>query len=308
VTGALLLGALFGAGMIGVLAWLMPARPSLAQAFAALHPPMTAPPVHTFVARSETHPDEQGWVAVLGRPLVPLLAHTGLPRAKARADLTVCGRDPDRHLAEQAAMALLGFLAPPALGAVLALAGFGAGWQLPVWAGLLVAAVGAWAPDLALASQARRHRAELRDAVAGMLDLVAIALAGGAGVEQALRDATDSADTWATQALRQAIEVAHLTRRPPWQTLGDLGQATGVTPLRELSAALSLAGSEGARVRATLSARSAALAAHQLAEAETAAVSATEAMVLPVVALLAGFLLFIGYPAFASVLTALASS
>lgn len=33
--------------------------------------------------------------------------------------------------------------------------------------------------------------------------------------------------------------------------------------------------------------------------------SATEAMVLPVVVLMTGFLLFIGFPAFAAVLTAL---
>jgi tight adherence protein C len=160
-------------------------------------------------------------------------------------------------------------------------------------------------PDLALASEARKRRAELRDAVAGMLDLVAIGLAGGAGVEQSLRDATDDPRTWAQSALRYAIETAHLTRRPPWETIGDLGRATGVTALQELSAALSLAGSEGARIKATLTARSVALSAHQLAEAEATAASATEAMVLPVVVLLAGFLVFIGYPAFAAVLSAL---
>jgi tight adherence protein C len=246
-------------------------------------------------------------VAVLGRPLVPLLARTGLPRATVLADLAVCGRDPARHLAEQAATAVLAFLTLPTLAGLLALAGVGVGWQLPVWAGLLVAAVGVWTPDLVVASQARHRRAELRDAVAGMLDLVAISLAGGAGVEQALRDATDAPDTWAAQALRQAVEAAHLSRRPPWQTIGELGEHTRVTALQELAAALSLAGGEGARVRATLSARSSALSAHQLADAEATAVSATEAMVLPVALLLAGFLIFIGYPAFAAVLEALAT-
>jgi len=202
-------------------------------------------------------------------------------------------------------MGLLAFLVVPGLAGVLALAGVGVGWQLPVWVGLLAAGLGLFVPDLALASQARSRRAALRAAVAGMLDLVSIALAGGAGVEQALRDATETADTWATQALRRAVEMAHLTRRPPWATLGELGEATEVSALTELSAALLLAGTEGARIKATLSARSAALSAHQLAEAEASAVSATEAMVLPVVVLLAGFLIFIGYPAFAAVLTAL---
>jgi Flp pilus assembly protein TadB len=301
VTGPLLLGALFGAGLIGVLAWLVPARPSLAQALAALHPPLAAPPAAPVIPTQAT----QGWVSSLGRPIVPLLARAGLPRSAALDDLIVCGQDPARHLAEQAAMALLAFLAIPALAGLLTLAGVTVGWQLPIWAGLLAAAAGLFLPDLALASQATKRRAELRDAVAGMLDLVTIALAGGAGVEQALRDATDDPAGWAQQALRQAVEAAHLTRRPPWETIGDLGEATGVTALRELSAALSLAGSEGARIKATLSARSAALSAHQLAEAEAAAVSATEAMVLPVVVLLAGFLVFIGFPAFAAVLQAL---
>jgi tight adherence protein C len=301
VTGILLLGALFGAGVTAVIAGLVPARPSLAQAFAALHPPASAPPLAPALLADA----DRGWVEFLGRPLVPLLARTGLPRTRALADLTVCGRDPARHVAEQAAMAVLGFLALPTLAGLLALAGAGIGWQLPVWAGLLVAAVGVWAPDLVVASQARQRRVELRQAVAGMLDLVAVGLAGGAGVEQALRDATDHPDSWADQALRRAVEAAHLTRRAPWQTLADLGDTTGVTALQELAAALSLAGSEGARVRATLTARSAALSAHELADAEATAVTATEAMVLPVAFLLAGFLIFIGYPAFAAVLTAL---
>jgi tight adherence protein C len=301
VTGILLLGAVFGAGVTAVIAGLVPARPSLAQAFAALHPPAAPPPLAPALPADA----DRGWVEFLGRPLVPLLARTGLPRTRALADLTVCGRDPARHLAEQAAMAVLGFLALPTLAGLLTLAGAGIGWQLPVWAGLMTAAVGIWAPDLVVASQARQRRTELRQAVAGMLDLVAVGLAGGAGVEQALRDATDQPDTWADQALRRAVEAAHLTRRAPWQTLADLGDTTGVTALQELAAALSLAGSEGARVRATLTARSAALSAHQLADAEATAVTATEAMVLPVAFLLAGFLIFIGYPAFAAVLTAL---
>lgn len=301
MNGPLLLGLLFGAGIAAVVAWFTPARPSLAQAFAALHPPVTVPTGAPILASS----DAAGWVAVLGRPGASLLARAGLPRRAVLRDLGVCGKDPARHLGEQAAMALLAFLLIPALSALLAMAGVGVSWQLPLWVGLLAAAAAMWVPDLALASQASARRSELQDALAEMLDLITIALAGGAGVEQALRDATDEPHSWAQHALRQAVQAAHLSRRPPWETLGDLGDLTDVTALRELSAALSLAGTEGARIRNTLSARSAALSAHQLAAAEAAAVSAGEAMVLPVVVLLSGFLLFIGYPAFAAVLNAL---
>jgi Flp pilus assembly protein TadB len=301
MTGPLLLGVGFGLGLTALVAWLVPARPSLAAAFATLHPPAEdthSPPV-------SVPGDTPGWLAKLGRPAVPLLARLGLPRSATIADLAVCGRDPGRHLAEQAGMALAGFLTPPTLAALLAAADVGIGWQSPIWASLLTGGLGLWLPDLALASRATARRGELRDATAGMLDLTVISLAGGAGVEQALRDATSDTSGWAQQALRQAVEAAHLTRRPPWQTLGELGHATGVAALSELSAALALAGTEGARIKASLAARAAALSTHQLAEAETAAMSATEKMVLPMVGLLGGFLIFIGYPAFAVVLEAL---
>ena len=301
MTGPLLLGIGFGLGLTTLIAWLVPARPSLAAAFAALHPPATDPAISPISVPG----DRPGWLARVGRPAVPLLARLGLPRAATIADLAVCGRDPARHLAEQAGMALVGFLTPPAAAGLATIADVGIGWQTPLWASLVAGGLGLWLPDLALSPRATTRRGQLRDATAGMLDLTVISLAGGAGVEQALRDATSDANGWAQQALRQAVEAAHLTRRAPWQTLGELGQSTGVAALSELAAALALAGTEGARIKASLSARAAALSTHQLAEAETAAMSATEKMVLPMVGLLGGFLIFIGYPAFAAVLEAL---
>jgi tight adherence protein C len=69
-----------------------------------------------------------------------------------------------------------------------------------------------------------------------------------------------------------------------------------------LAASIGLAGTEGARVRASLQARAVALRGRQLADAEAAAESATERMSLPVVTMATGFLLFIGYPAAHAVL------
>lgn len=298
---ATVLGAGAGLGLAMLAAFAFPARPTLAQAFAALHPRTVG---LTFSARSFIGPEDAGSLAVLGRPFAPLLERLGLPRAKVRANLGICGRDPRRHLAEQAAMALLGFLLPPAFVGVVTLGGTAIGWQFPVWASLILGALGAFVPDLALASEAVKRRAELREAVSEMLDLVVISLAGGAGVEQALRDATDEADGWAQTALRQAVEAAHLRRVPPWQTLGQLGETAGLTALAELSGALAMAGSEGARIKSTLAARSSALMTHQLAEAEAAAASATERMVLPLVCLLGGFMIFLIFPAFATILGA----
>ena len=68
---------------------------------------------------------------------------------------------------------------------------------------------------------------------------------------------------------------------------------------------MQLAGTEGARIRASLSAKAQALRSRQMSEAEAAAAAATERMSLPVVILFAGFLLFLAFPAVAHVLTGL---
>jgi Flp pilus assembly protein TadB len=135
------------------------------------------------------------------------------------------------------------------------------------------------------------------------LDLVVVALAGGGGVETALADAAGVGSGWAFALLRRALDHARLARQTPWAALGRLGQELGVGELSELAASVALAGTEGAKVRASLAAKAASLRTHELAEAETADQAATERMSLPVVLLFAGFLLFLGYPAVEKVLT-----
>jgi tight adherence protein C len=299
MTAATLLGAVAGLGLAALLAGMTTTRPPLAHALAALHPTPTLPP-----------PDGSprpagGWVARAGAAMVPTLTRWGLPRPRTRADLATCGRDPAQHLAEQAGLAGLGLLTPAALAAIAAVAGTGVGVAVPAWISVLAGAAGFYIPQHALRRQARRRRDQLRQALSSLLDLVVVSLAGGAGVEQALHDATTDTRTWAQRQLRHAIRAAHLARLPPWATLGELGARTHLGELSELATALALAGTEGARVRATLTARAASLREHQLADAEAAASSATEKMSLPVVALFAGFLVFIGYPALTAVLTTL---
>src|SRR6185312_8163563 len=95
---------------------------------------------------------------------------------------------------------------------------------------------------------------------------------------------------------------ARLTRRPAWEGLSELGSRLGVPELVELADGLGLAGTEGARLRDSLAARAASLREHELSEAEASAGSATEGMSAPLVAILAGFVALIGYPALAGVM------
>ncbi len=285
---ALLTGAGVGLGVLAVVRGLRPPRPPLA-VLLARHQPAVAAPDPPAPTSSDPTPARPGRLAVrAGRLLARLAAALGLRFGGTRRDLAVTGQSLERHLAEKAGMALFGLLLAPAATATLALV-----------------AGGFFLPDLGLRANAASRRRELRHALGALLDLTVVALAGGAGVEGALADAASAGQGFGPAQFRRALATARLRREPPWVALGRLGEELGVAELVELAASIGLAGTEGAKVRASLAAKAASLRVHQLADAESAAQAATERMSLPVVLLLAGFLLFIGYPAMARVMTGL---
>jgi Flp pilus assembly protein TadB len=208
-------------------------------------------------------------------------------------------------LAEKVTLALVALCLAPAIAVLLLLGGAKIGFILPLWASLILM-VGAFIlPDLGIRADAGRRRRDFRHALSSFLDLVVVALAGGGGVETALTDSASIGGGWAFALLRRALDDARLARQTPWAALGRLGTELGISELSELAASVSLAGTEGAKVRASLAAKAVSLRTHELAEAETADQAATERMSLPIVVLFAGFLFFIGFPAVERVLTGL---
>jgi tight adherence protein C len=296
---ALLCGAGVGAGLYLIVRGLYPPRPSLAQALAQLRRVPDPAPVVTVEGVG-------GFAARAGRPIAEALARAGagwLIGAGLRRDLAILGRSAERHLAEKVTLALTGLLFVPAVAVLLLLGGAHLPVAVPLWASLIFSVVGFVLPDLGIHADAARRRRDFRHALSSFLDLVVVALAGGGGVETALGDAAGVGSGWAFAYLRRALDQARLARQTPWAALGQLGQELGVGELSELAASVALAGTEGAKVRASLAAKAASLRTHELAEAETADQATTERMSLPVVLLFAGFLLFLGYPAVEKVLT-----
>jgi Flp pilus assembly protein TadB len=185
------------------------------------------------------------------------------------------------------------------------LAGINLGVLLPAWLSVTLAAAGAILPDLRVRAEAARRRRTFRYAVGAYLTQVAISLAGGAAPEEALHKALNVSGGWPFARLAAALDRARLAGQAPWVGLGQLGASLGVSELGELAASMSLAGTEGARVRDALTAKAATLRRHDLAEAETTAAAATERMVLPIALLAFGFVAFLLYPALTQVLTIL---
>lgn len=134
---------------------------------------------------------------------------------------------------------------------------------------LVLGVVGFFLPDLLIRGEAAARRRSFRHALGAFLDLVSIALAGGAGVEAALHDAAAMGQGWSFTRLRDALADARLSGATPWAALGRLGAELGVSEVSELASNLSLAGTEGARVRESLAAKAVSLRRHEAAEAET---------------------------------------
>jgi len=237
----------------------------------------------------------------VGQIALRILEAAGRNPRSARQELELVDRTPERHALDKLAAAVAGLLMPN----VVAIALTAIGLALPIGLisimSLATAAAGFVMPNYLLRDEAERRRRAFRHALSSYLDLVNVLLAGGAGTETALYAAADAGDGWGYQTIRGELRRARLTGRSPWDTFADLAGRLGVSELAELAASVSLAGTHGARIRASLAAKADTLRGHQVAETEAAAEAATERMTVPVAVLLFGFLIFIAYPAVAQI-------
>ena len=283
------LGAGIGAGVLLTKRALAPPPPSIDAVLTTLARPGAA--LDDSPGADVTLFDRVGAVA---RRFVEVL---GYDAQRHRQELELANRTPERHAFDKVLAAIAGLLVPN-LAAVGLLA---IGIRVPLGAvavlSLATAAAGFFLPDLALRDEAAKRRRAFRHALSSYLDLVNVLLAGGAGIETALHAAADAGDGWGYQTIRAELRRARLTGQSPWDTFAELDERLGITELAELAASVSLAGSHGARIRASLAAKADTLRGHQVAETEAAAESATERMTIPVTVLLFGFLVFIAYPA-----------
>jgi tight adherence protein C len=171
---------------------------------------------------------------------------------------------------------------------------------LPALGAILFGLFGFFVPDLALRGEAADRRDDFRRVIGIFLDLVAMNLAGGRGLPEALLTASTISEHWALIRIRQALNNARLFGITPWESLAELGTAIGVEELRDLSAALSLAAEDGAKIKQSLSARAATMRRRELADVEGDAGEKSQSMLVAQLLICMGFLVFLAYPSVSS--------
>ena len=301
MTAALLAGAFFGLGVYLLFRALFPPRPGLAARLAAFDAARRRGRSESAGRIAATAGRVTGVRARIGRSLAAFYEARGWRQRSVRADLALLDRSFEAFLATKFLLATAALVFIPVIAGYFTLLGLGV--AVPVWLGIFFAVVFFLLPDLQLRQEAAARRRDFRHAVSAFLDLVAMNLAGGRGVPEALMTAANVGNGWAMRRIRDALSNARITGMTPWQALGRLGEEVNVDELRDLSAALTLVADDGAKVRQSLAARAAGMRSRELSDMEGRAGEKSQSMLVAQLLLCAGFLIFLAYPAVMRVVT-----
>ncbi|WP_049569201.1 type II secretion system F family protein [Streptomyces sp. SBT349] len=310
ITTAVLVGALFGLGVYALIRALLPgrrgpvstvarvdalrARGSAGVTFA--HQPSATAPAGSAEGKSRA-PLLADVRERTGERLAELYVQRGWELRSLRADLALLDRAWESFLATKVVLAAAGLFFGPFLFSMAWMLGVGASPVIPVWLALAFAAGFFFLPDLEVRRDAKARRRDFRRVVAAYLDLVAMSLAGGRGLPEALKAAAEVSDGWALRRIQSALADARITGLTQWQALGRLGDEVGVDELKDLSTSLALVADDGAKVRASLSARAETMRHRELAEIEGSAGEKSQSMLIAQLLLCMGFLIFLIFPA-----------
>lgn len=243
-----------------------------------------------------------------------LLTEQGFTRVGVRftmlsSSLAVAERSLADHLSRKVLAVAYTVLSGAAFAALLAVAGIGVPGVALFWFVVVVSAIAWFFPDLALMSLAYERRKEMRHALSSYLHLVSLLLAGGAGISSAAHDAVLQGNGWAFTVLRERLGRSVTDAEA---TLADvftgLGEEMDMLELRQLGSAITLAGSEGVRVRETLITKANSLRVKEASEREEEAVARATKLTVPNMLVMAGFMLFLLFAAMMLLLTSLSGA
>ncbi|MGW2817741.1 type II secretion system F family protein [Streptomyces sp. NPDC001415] len=297
ITGPVLIGAVLGLGIYVLIRALTRTKRSAVSQVARIDAMRSSGSVYTPRPEAQGSGRFSGLRSGIGARVAELYVKQGWEQRSIRADLAVLDRGWERFLATKVLLGVAGLVFGPLVFVIVATLGFGSSPIIPVWLALLCGAVFFFLPDLEIRRDAADKRRDLRRVIGAYLDLVAMNLAGGRGLPEALMAAAEVSDGWALRRLRNTLADARITGTSQWLALGRLGEELGVEELKDLSSSLALVADDGAKVRESLASRAETMRHREMAEIEGAAGEKSQSMLVAQLLLCAGFLVFLIFPA-----------
>ncbi|RBQ13972.1 type II secretion protein F [Spongiactinospora rosea] len=273
-------GAALGLGAFLMVAAFLPAPPALGPAMERLRPGAGGTSRERLSARAR-------------------LAGSLIGARVPRADLAMIGKTADDYLVKKGLVIALGAAGPLLLWAWCGVLGIALPWPI-TWGTCAAFAVAVFfAPDFSIRKDAADARKAFRQAIVAYLDLVALARAAGSGPAEALEASAKIGDGWTFQRLAIALDPTRRGAGSAWDELARLAREINVPELGDLASIAAIAGTRGAGILDTLMAKAQSLREVELSREIAKAKSRTETMTVPMALSVVGFLLLLGYPAFA---------
>ena len=170
-----------------------------------------------------------------------------------------------------------------ALGAVGVAIGIFVGTPFAIGLALVVGvAAGFWFPVLWLDQLVRDRRAELEASLPNALDVVAISMEAGLGLDRALEQLVRHQDDSLTLLVARALREIQLGRSRP-QALEDMARATGIDDFTSLVRGILYAEKTGVPIARTISAHAAQMRVKRRLKIRTEAARASLKILLPTV-------------------------
>ncbi|MGH7562319.1 MAG: type II secretion system F family protein [Gemmatimonadales bacterium] len=299
MTDVLVLGALFGSGMLLVLVAqpLGAPRPTLARRLSALAPDVTRDPPGAQESVFRTRLFEETLRPALervGQRIARVLGRLGLDLRSTEERLRAAGDRGGLALFEgqKLAGALIGFSFLPAASSL------GLTPTTPVWLWLAAAAGGFLLPEAILKRRAEARRRRMRQDLVHFAELASLAVSAGLGIEGAIDQAVSSGDGPLFDELRRVLREARLRGESASGALARVPAEIGLPDAESLAAAIGAAAEHGTAATQALRAQARALRERRRLELVEAAERAQVRMLLPVgLLILPAFFVVVLYPA-----------
>ncbi len=285
-------GLIAGIGLMLVLHGLRPRPAALSDALAGLYRPAnefeTLDLDLTIPGATRTSNQTIAWL--MNQPRIASLLRGIKP------DLAIL----EQSEADYVAAALARIAITTGIGLILSVPALGLPFLVPLWAGIAFAIVLLIQQYTDVRSRATKRREDLLDVLSAFVDFVGLGVSFRP-LEGSLFGAARSGRGWAFPMITAAMEDATRTKQSPVQGLTNLGSKIGSPELEELGMSLSYAGTDGAKIRESLRARSRSLRERIRAKAVADANAASEKITLPLTMFgMIAFLAFLLIPAAAT--------
>ncbi|WP_404348487.1 hypothetical protein LG324_12980 [Phycicoccus jejuensis] len=271
---AIILGAVVGIGLAGLVYYLVPAQPDLGDVVDRLAPPARRRPGAVAPTVAPGMEERMGMWAERTLPARLL----GIPPAR---DLAVMRQTPAQFYGRKVLYALLGLAVPPLLGTFFTLIGIHVPLVIPFGASLVLAAVLFVMPSRDLAAQAKEARSNFARALSAYIELCALERNSGAGASVALATAAEVGDSWMFAKIGEEIARSRYNGQPPWDALNALADDLALPELADVADIMRLASDESSEVYRQLRARSASARSALLSEELARASLVEERMYFP---------------------------